>query len=726
MENVTLVLALLLCAGFAAAKIGQYFRLPSVTGYIFAGLLLGPSGLGIITSDTVGHRLEHFTQIALMLIAFGIGEHLELKRMRHVASRLAAISIGETVSSFVLVCLGTMAVARFIGIGGIGWLGGDLLVCALFLGSISIATAPDSILHVLRETEAAGPMTSLLLQTVALNNALAFIAFSLVAAMAGHLMSGGGEAFSLAALVGGFSRIFLSLLLGIGSGLLLDFLIHRLHNKGEMLTVGLSLLLLTGEGARLFALSPLLAGMATGFTIVNRDHRDVRLFRVINAFEPPIYVLFFTLAGAHLDIGTLAVAGWLGITYFLMRAVGKYAGTSLGARLSGAAANIGKYLGAALLPHAGVAIGLVFLLGSEPTFRKYAAVLTPVVLAAVLLAEIIGPIATRMALEKAGETAAALKPRLDKRDTDREPEQHLVPWSWAKLVPSLSPSGTVLFGASRSKTVGGLARITVLLAHYYEARPLAVRVVPPDCEGEVCASDNDLFSIEEREAASLGYELGTSVIRDANVPEALALTAEQTGARSIVLGYPMGGSHQEMERVLGRVAAGVSCPVVIVRFIGVLHTERILVPLVDSKELSVVADILAALAGVGRHRITLLKLMPSYIDDEGLEMAEHRLIHWSFEAGLSPYTFCRAVATEARLDTVLEEAEQHDVVIMTATQAQGLGRLLFGSLAGDVAQRCSKPLIIVHLPKSKESQATESALSSAREFIPPRGVHTDV
>lgn len=703
MENVTLALALLLGAGLVAAKIGQYFRLPSVTGYIVAGLLLGPSGFGLITGANVGQRLEHFTQIALMLIAFGIGEHLELKRMLFSVRRLAAICLGETICSFLLVYAGTRLLAELIGIGGGGvWLANDFLILALFLGAISIATAPASTLHVLREMEAAGPMTSMLLQTVALNNALAIIAYSLVAATAAQLVDSGGHGPLATALAGSFSRIFLSLLLGIIVGLSMDFVIHRLKNGGEMLTTGLSLLLLAGEGARLFGLSPLLAGMATGFTIVNRDHRDVRLFRVINAFEPPIYVLFFTLAGAHLDIGMLSVAGWLGVTYFLLRAAGKYCGASLGAFLSGTAPGIRKYLGMALIPQAGVAIGLVFLVSGEPAFQKYASILTSIVLAAVLLAEIVGPVVTRIAVEKAGETAAAIQP--GKNGTKGKPgkvrEQHLVPWSWEKLVPPGHPSGTVVFGASRSKTVGGLARIAVLLAHYYQARPLAVRVVPPDCEGEICAIDNSLFFIEDKEAASLGYELGTSVIRDANVPEALALAAEQTGARSIVLGYPMGGSHQEMERVLERVADKVSCPVVIVRFIGILHTERILVPVVDSKELPVIVDILSALARVGRHRITLLKLMPSYIDDEGLEIAEHKLIDWSFETGLSPYTFCRAVATEARLETVLQEAKQHDLLIMAASHAQGgIGRLLFGSLAGDVAQQCGKPLIIVHLPK---------------------------
>jgi len=259
----------------------------------------------------------------------------------------------------------------------------------------------------------------------------------------------------------------------------------------------------------------------------------------------------------------------------------------------------------------------------------------------------------------------------------------------------------VIFGAARSKTVGSLARIATLLAHYYKARPLAVRVVPPSCEGEQCALDHSLFAIEEKETASLGYELATSVIREPDVPEALALAAGQTGARSVVLGYPMAGSHQEMVKVVERVAVRVTCPVVIVRFIGLLHTERILVPIVNSRELPVVRDMVASLARVGRHRITLLRLMPSYVDEAGLDAAERKLTDWAFETGLSFFVFCRAVATEARQETIIEEAARHDLLIMASNQTQGIQRLFFGSLAADIAQRCEKPMIIVHLPVEK-------------------------
>lgn len=698
MQNTTLALALILGAGFASAKIGQLFRLPSVTGYIVAGILLGPSCLGLITHGAFASRLDHFTQIALMLIAFGIGEHLELKRLRFSVRKLIAISSGETLTCFVLVGYGTLLISRWSGLGSASWNDHNLLMLSLLLGAVSIATAPASTLHVIREAKAAGPLTTTLMQVIALNNGLAIIAFGIVIATLRQL-SGDSHLSMLGSMVGSFRAIALSLLLGITTGLLMDLIIHRLKSRGEMLTTGLTLLLLCGESARLLSLSPLLAGMAAGFTIVNRDHRDVRLFREINAFEPPIYVLFFTLAGAHLDLSTLSLAGWLGIAYFLLRAVGKYLGAGIGAFFGRATTQERRFLGLALMPQAGVAIGLIFLLQGEKSLQAYAELLTPVVLAGVLLAEIFGPIATRVAVEKAGETAAAM----DQQSAAARPSEdngiQLVPWKWGKLSPASKPQGTVLFGSSRLKTVAGLARMATLLAHHYKARPLAVRIVPPECKDVDCTLGHELFHVEEEETRNLGYDLSTAVIRGEDVAAALVETARQAQARAIVLGHPIGATAQEMLKVVELVARTAPCQVVVVRFAGLLHTERILVPVVNSWELTVIHDMLASLAGIGRHRITLLRLMPSYVDEEGLELAESRLENWTFDSGLSPYIFCKAIATDSRLETIISEATHHDLLLMAANHSKGIQRLFFGSLASDVSQYCStKPLLIIHQP----------------------------
>lgn len=699
MQNTTLALALILGAGFVAAKIGQLFRLPSVTGYIVAGLLLGPSCFGFIPHGAVISHLDHFTQIALMLIAFGIGEHLELKRLRYTVWKLTAISSGETLACFALVCYGTFHIAQWSGLGPASWTGNDLLMLSLLMGAVSIATAPDSTLHVIREVKAAGPLTTTLMQVVALNNSLAFIVFGIMVATTRQL-SGDSHMPILGSMADSFRCISLSLLSGVATGLLMDLIIHRLKNRGEMLTAGLALLLICGETARLLSLSPLLAGMATGFVIVNRDHRDVRLFREINAFEPPIYVLFFTLAGAHLNLSALALAGWLGVSYFLLRATGKYLGARIGALASGATILERQFLGLALMPHAGVAIGLVFLLQGEEGLQAYADIMTTVVLAGVLLSEIFGPIATRVALEKAGETAETMSPQGRASSSQTEREIELPPWTWAKLTPAKNPQRTVLFGASHSKTVAGLARISTLLAHYYKARPLAVRIVPPETESREgnWSVGHELFQIEEEETRRMGYELSTSVIKGKDIPASLVETARQAESLTIVLGHPLDVSAQEMLKVVELVARDAPCQVVVARFSGLLHSERILIPVVNPWELIVIHDILAALAGIGRHRLTLLRLMPSYIDNDGIELAESMLEDWTFDSGLSPYVFCKALTTDSRLETVINEAKQHDLLIMAANHTQGIQRLFFGSLAADVAQYCEKPMLMVYQP----------------------------
>ncbi len=690
MENVTLALALLLGLGLLVARLGRLLRLPSVTGYILVGLVLGPTGFNLVAADLVSEKLEHFTQIALMLIAFGIGEHLELRRIRYLLGQLLAVCVGESFFCFLMVAGGTLAANRLLPVFS-AEMAGNVLLFSLLLASISIATAPASTLYVIRELKAAGPLTSLLLQVVAMNNGLAIITFGVSLSLARNILGADDGSLSMA-LIAGIGDIGLSLLLGVVTGLLIEFLVHHLSERGEMLTCGLALLLLCGETARMAGLSPLLAGMAAGFAIVNRDRRDVRLFRIINAFEPPIYVLFFTLAGTHLDKKMLLVAGWLGLAYFFLRAAGKMTGATLGAWLGRAPAVVVRYLGMALLPQAGVAIGLVVLLQGEAGMATMSALLTPVVLAGVFLAEIVGPIAARQALVSAGETAESLVPT----GPAGGGEISILPWSWEKLTPPPEQQGVVVFGASQVKTVTGLARIATLLAHRYGARPLAVRVVSPDCGGDTCTVGHHLFTLEERETRDLGYELSTAVIHGEDIAGALLNTARQAGARAIVLGHTEGGTAQDFQKVIGNVVRQAPCPVIVARFCGVLHTERILVPIVRSTELRVVHDLLAALAGVGRHRITLLRLLPSDVGEEGIARAEDRLADWAMRQRLGPYVYSRAMATDARFDAVLQEAVAHDLLLMAAPRTQGVQRIFFGSLALDVAQQCPRPLLMVY------------------------------
>lgn len=698
--EITLLLALILTAGFITAKAGQVFRLPSVTGFIAAGVLLGPAGFHVITAEVIDDQLWHFTQIALMLIAFGIGEHLELKRLKITAKTVLSICLTETAGAIFLVTGAILAATWITGAGGPTYQFKDYLVLAIILGTVSIATAPGTILFITRESRAAGPMTTTLLQVVAVNNGLAIVFFGIGLVLAKQVV--GVDHTPLSTILRTLVEISFSLLLGGATGLVMDFITHRLRDRGEMLTAGLALLLLCGELARFLKLSPLLAGIAIGFTIVNRDRRDVRLFRTLNAFEPPIYVLFFTLAGAHLDFSAIKVAGWLGFAFFLLRFMSKATGAYVGGGLAGAGPLLRKYLGMALIPQAGVAIGLIFLINGDPDLNRYAAILTPTVLVGVLFAEFIGPACTKYALERSGEAVAANgleqgeePAKCDDFFPEEPADVQLVPWSWKKLSPPSSPEGSVIFGVSHENTVSGLARTATLLAHHFRARPVAVKI---DTAKGTAADTPELFALASEEVKSLGYRLHTTEMRAESIAKGIIAAAKEKDAQTILLGYPFHRTEYSFNKIVEDIAGAVSCPITIVRFTGILHTERILVPITNSTDLEVVGDTLSALAHVGKHKVTLMRLLSADVPEEETEDYVKKLYNWAAGKSL-PFVNCIATRAEARLEEIMKLAPCHDLVIMAVYQGSGLKKLLTGSLADDVAASCQRPMLIVHRPR---------------------------
>jgi len=699
--DITLLLALILIVGFIAAKASQAVRLPSVTGFIAAGVLLGPSGFNFVTAEATGNQLRHFTQIALMLIAFGIGEHLELKQLRVTARTVLSISLVDTVAALLLVAGTILLFTWGTGAGGPGWHFKDYLVLAILLGTVSIATAPGTVLFITRECRAVGPMTTTLLQVVAVNNGLAIVFFGVALVFARQVV-GADQAALGTILVVILAKISFSLLLGVTTGLIIDFIIHRLKDNGEMLTAGLALLLLSGEMARFLNLSPLLVGIAIGFTIVNRDRRDVRLFRTLNAFEPPIYVLFFTLAGAHLDFSALTIAGWLGFFYFVLRFISKVAGTYLGGSLAEAPHILRKYLGIALVPQAGIAIGLVFLINGDPNLNEYAAILTPTILVGVLLAELIGPACTKYALEKSGEAAvdngreSGAESRKN-RDflLEETREAHLVPWSWEKLMPAPISKGSVIFGVSHQSTVEGLARMATLLAHYFKAQPVAISIKNMKGTDPTITDTSVLFELAAQEVRSLGYTLHTREIMAESIAKGIVAASKEKDALTILLGYPFQRTEHSFNKIVEDIASAASCPITIVRFTGILHTERILVPIINSSDLDVVGDMLCALAHIGKHSITLLRLLSTDVQDHEIADYEKKLYSWAAEKDLA-FVKCIVTRAEARMETIIQEAHPHDLIVMAVSEGTGFKKMLLGSLADDVASNCQRPMLMVH------------------------------
>ena len=707
MHDVTFALAILLVAGFLTAKLGQLLKLPSVTGYILAGLLLGPSGVGLITKDVIGTQLEHFTQIALMLIAFGIGEHLELKRLKYMIKSIGLIGLCETSGAFLLVFTGTFFVARATYHGDPIWTISNLFVLALLLAAVSVATAPAATLHVMRELKAKGPLTSTLMAVVAVDDALAIMFFGVAISFAHHVLGGTGSI--VVTVCKSLGEIFFSLSAGVITGFILDFTVKHLRHKGEMLTLGLAMLLLCGETARLFHFSPLLSGMAAGFVIINRDRRDVRVFNVLHSFEPPILVLFFTLAGAHLHFISLAVAGWIGLSYFLLRGLGKIAGAYTGSRIAATPVTVRRFLGIALIPQAGVAIGLIFLIQSDPRLTLFSDVITPVVLAGVVLSELIGPLCAKFALERAGEVT------LGGKKYQEIPPNHtfdvrinkpeivtLVPWVWEQLTIPETSNGTVIMGGSHIKTISALARIAALIANYHQALPLAVMVVSEKSKRtseEQRRLQETLFKAAQKEVQGLGTRLDFEVVQAKSVPDGIVELARKNRSFGIVVGHPQ-RKVNEYHRVVERVANEAGCPVIVARFVGELHTERILVPIIDHEDLTTIKSVLCSLAAIGHHHILLLGLMASGSSREVLVSEKKELERWTEKAGLACGVTFKVKSSEALLESIIKESEHHDLLVMAAEESQGLPRLFFGSLSEDVARNCNTSMLVVYSPKT--------------------------
>ncbi len=697
--NIILALSLLLAAGFGVARLAKFIHLPAVTGYIVAGIALGPAGFGVISAELLGSHLQIFTNIALMLVAFAIGERFDLQQLSGSAKALAKISCAESFATLILVGSGVGAVAWATGVGGPGSGPNMWVAVALVCASIAVATAPAATIAVIREIGASGPVSRTVLSGVVVNNVLSIIFFGLSVAAADVLLgtaTAGGLLYSITPLV----KSITALTLGIAIGLATDFLVHKLIHRDDVLIVAITAVLLCGGVANYLGLSSLLTGMAAGFAVVNRDRRDVRAFRALNDFEPPIYALFFTLAGAQLHWGELLAAGAVGATFVVMRGLGKYFGAWLGAWSAGMPPRQASSLGLGLLPQAGLAIGLAYLVGQDESLQAIQSLVISVVVTSVVVNELIGPPLVRIMALRTGEAKKAVRPELLAQIPAAPLEIDIVPWRWPKLQLPREPSGFVVASVNTPTTCAGLTRIATLLSHHYGAVPLALHVITGRTSDDFWQGGPDeetmeLFRLAQQEAANLGYHVHTEVQFNEQIATGILKTIETHQAKAVVLGHPRACQDLAFSRIVDAVAEAASCQVVVVRFVGTLHTERILVPISTPQDFAAVHPLVCALGMVADHSITVLRLMPPETSEDELRDSQQELAQWPLCQGVPGQMTYQAAATESRVHEILQAAEDHDIIVMAATTPKGLRKVFFGSLAEDVAQRIPRPMLLV-------------------------------
>jgi Kef-type K+ transport system membrane component KefB len=398
-------LGLLLLLSYAGGKVASYFKAPRVTGYLVVGILLSPSALGLFHERLVKEDLTLVTDIALSIIAFSIGGTLRLAKLKKLGKHILWITLAEASGAF-LVVTAILSLAFFL-LHGFKPLAPSFLTLylplALMIGALSAATAPAATLAIIHEYEAKGPLTATLLGVVALDDALTIVFFTFASAAANSLVNHQAITW-LSVMVAPFLSILVSLAIGGAFGIALRKLIRFVPRKKAMFGVMVGAIFLAGGLAINLKVSPLLANMMLGFVVTNFVARHEDLFAVVENIDEPIFGMFFALAGAHFDFRVMEEAGGLALLIILGRFVGKLLGSRLGARLSQAPEVVRKYLGFALLPKAGVTVGLV--LAAKEVFGPttyQAEVMVNAVLGSVIINELMTPFFVRFALFKAGE-----------------------------------------------------------------------------------------------------------------------------------------------------------------------------------------------------------------------------------------------------------------------------------------------------------------------------------
>lgn len=428
--TILISIAVAMVAGLLMTRVINIFKLPDVTAYLIAGILIGPfflgrlgiPGLGFLNYGEV-ENLNILSNLALGFIAFAIGAEFMVPKLRTIGRQAVVIAVFQAVLASVLVALALVA-AHYIFPEKLS------LPAAITLGAVASATAPAATLMVVRQYKAKGPVTDMLLPVVALDDAVGLVCFAIAIGIARSLQ--GGAVGAVGIIVNPLIEIVASLLLGALLGWLLT-LVEKIFfsNRNRMiliisavtLTVALSMIEIH-IGDVTISFSSLLVCMMLGTVFCNLCPLSENLMEYADRWTAPLYCLFFVLSGSalQLDVFSDVIMIAIGLIYIIFRCLGKYFGARWSAKATKCDPNIVKYLGITLFPQAGVALGMSLsaaaLLGEDGT------VIRSITLFSVLIYELVGPLLTKISLTKSGEIKPKSKEVENRRQSMLEAAEH--------------------------------------------------------------------------------------------------------------------------------------------------------------------------------------------------------------------------------------------------------------------------------------------------------------
>ena len=396
--NAILGVALAMVFGLILNRIMKLFNLPNVTGYLIAGVLVGPYCINLLNAENLSD-VSFISTIALGFIAFSIGGEFKLDAIKRLGGKVLTITFMQAFFAVAFV-MASLFVVQAIDKTLIS------TPAILLLSAIATATAPAATLMVVRQYKARGPVTETLLPVVAFDDAIGLIVFAICFGIA-KVLAGGGEISAKTIALLPLLEIALSLAVGCALGIVIALACKLFKSRANRLGVMIAVVLVAVGLCQIEILgvhmSSLLICMMVGAAFTNARKDAVIILDGAERWTPPLFMLFFVISGATLDLTIIPYIGVIGIVYIVFRSLGKYLGSYLGGVVTKADKNVKNYLGITLLPQAGVAIGMAQTVASEPSLITISQSIVTVVLCATLIYEIVGPLLTKICLVKAGE-----------------------------------------------------------------------------------------------------------------------------------------------------------------------------------------------------------------------------------------------------------------------------------------------------------------------------------
>lgn len=390
--QVIVSISIIMVVGFLMTRLTKLIKLPNVTGYILAGILIGPYCLNLIPVNIID-GMGFVSDIALAFIAFSVGEFFKFSSLKKSGMKIIVLTVFEALMASVVVFIVMYFVLHLS------------LAFSIVLAALASATAPASTIMTIRQTKAKGEFVDTLLQVVALDDVVSLVAYSVAISIALATLSGSSGGFSFDIVVLPILKNLLSLIIGAVLGYILKLLMKVKHGSDNRLIIVISVLLLFCGISSLLDVSPLLGCMIIGTVYINLTN-DEKLFLQVNYFSPPILLMFFVVSGLSFNLSALfsgesilgAVPLWaIGVIYFIVRIIGKYLGAYLGCVTIKKPKEVRNYLGLALIPQAGVAIGLAAM-GARTLGGDVGEALQTIILASSVLYELVGPVCAKLSL----------------------------------------------------------------------------------------------------------------------------------------------------------------------------------------------------------------------------------------------------------------------------------------------------------------------------------------